>query len=118
MKQSYLITIPFIHPSLNQWAVQWDKYKRYSEKKRIEEYMHYELLDAPNFLNEVCITVTYFMPSKRRCDPDNYSPKFFMDGLVGAGVIKDDSSKYVKSLTIIMDYDKNDPRSEILIEEV
>jgi len=111
------IIIKTIHPSLNQWAIQWDKFKRYSEKKAIEAEVYYSSLDVFRFQNEVDITIIYYMPSKRRYDPDNYSPKFYLDSLVKSGIIKDDSGKYVKSLTTIIEYDKKNPRAEITITE-
>ena len=117
-KKKHTITIKTIHPSLNKWAKQWNPYKQGIEKRYIEEEVSYCSLDVPEFENEVSITITYFMPSKRRYDPDNYSPKFYMDALVYNGIIRDDSGKIIKALIIKMDYDKDNPRAEILIEEL
>ena len=38
--------------------------------------------------------------SKRRHDPDNCCVKPFVDGLVKAGILKDDSTKEIESITI------------------
>lgn len=63
------------------------------------------------------VNITYFFPDKRRRDPDNYSGKFILDGLVRAGVLADDSfSNVVISLT--GKYCKDCPRTEIEIEEL
>ena len=37
------------------------------------------------------VTLRYSFKDRRRRDPDNYSGKMILDGLVGAGIIKDDS---------------------------
>lgn len=37
------------------------------------------------------MTLHYFFKDNRRRDPDNYSGKFILDGLVRAGILQDDS---------------------------
>ena len=37
------------------------------------------------------VNITYHFKDSRRRDPDNYSGKFLLDGLVNEGIIKDDS---------------------------
>lgn len=59
------------------------------------------------------ITSTVYMPTKRRCDPDNTVIKFFLDGMVEGGLIEDDDGKHLKSLTLKTDYDKENPRTEL-----
>lgn len=56
------------------------------------------------------------MPTTRRADIDNYSPKFAQDGLTEAGVIIDDDYKHVNPLHIELYYDKENPRMEIIIK--
>ena len=63
------------------------------------------------------VTVTYFFKTKARRDPDNYSGKFLLDGLTKAGVIMDDCFDRI-NLILKGDYDKENPRTEIEIEEV
>ena len=41
-----------------------------------------------------------------------------LDGLVEAGIIKDDNYDVIKEYTTIGSYDKNNPRVEIEIEEI
>ena len=41
------------------------------------------------------VTLRYRFPDTRRRDPDNYSGKFILDGLVRAGVLQDDSFDHV-----------------------
>lgn len=67
-------------------------------------------------LEEFRMTFKIYMPSRRSSDPDNYTPKFLLDGFTEAGFIVDDDGRHLKSLTLITDYDKDNPRTEIDIE--
>ena len=67
----------------------------------------------------VDIKIFWYEPNKRR-DPDNISgggKKFILDGLVMAGVIKDDTINYINSIASIYDLDRNNPRIEVEIME-
>ena len=63
------------------------------------------------------IEITYYFPTRHRRDPDNYSGKFILDGLVKCGVIADDS---FSNITLILngEYDKENPRTEIEVTEI
>lgn len=50
-------------------------------------------------------------------DPDGISAKAVIDGITRAGVLTDDSSKQVKSVTF-ESYQDKDERTEIIIEDV
>jgi Holliday junction resolvase RusA-like endonuclease len=63
------------------------------------------------------VTLLYSFPDKRRRDPDNYSGKFIMDGLVNAGVIEDDSFKNI-TLNLSANFGSKEPSTLIMIEEV
>ncbi|WP_346961247.1 hypothetical protein [Clostridium sp.] len=56
---------------------------------------------------------TTYMPTRRRSDPDNMTPKFIMDGFTEAGFIVDDDGAHLLALTLATDYDKEYPRTEI-----
>ena len=62
------------------------------------------------------VSITYYFPTKGRRDPDNYSGKFILDGLVNCGILRDDSFDHV-ILELIGGYDKSYPRTEIMITE-
>jgi Holliday junction resolvase RusA-like endonuclease len=64
------------------------------------------------------IIIAWYEPNMRR-DIDNISAgqKFILDALVKAGVIKDDSQKYVKSIRHEFYIDKDNPRIELSIFE-
>jgi Holliday junction resolvase RusA-like endonuclease len=100
-------------------------------KKKARNYKEYAVMKAeytelvawlakklPKY-NKINLTITWYEPDNRR-DPDNImgGQKFIMDGLVRAGIIKDDSRKYVKSITHHFETDRNNPRVEVEIEEV
>lgn len=111
------ITIPEIHPSLNQ-ILRMHYHKRNTENKKwaalVAFFDNRRKKRGP--LKKARVKITYFFPDNRRRDPDNYSPKFLMDGLVNAGVIEDDSFRHVE-LTIAGEVDKDDPRTEIEVVE-
>lgn len=63
------------------------------------------------------VKLTYTAYSKGNiCDPENLCSKVYTDGLVRAGILEDDSSKYVHSVTLISRKDNKRQRLEILIE--
>ncbi len=66
-------------------------------------------------LDDVDIIYNIYHPTKRRTDPDNYTPKFIHDGFVESGFLLDDDREHLKSLTIRCHADKNNPRTEIEI---
>lgn len=68
-------------------------------------------------IKKAVVTLTYYFGTKHRRDPDNYSGKFILDGLVKAKVLEDDSFANIK-LVLVGDYDKNNPRTEIKVEGV
>ena len=63
------------------------------------------------------ITVTFYERDNRR-DTDNIygGLKYILDGMVNAGIIVDDSRKYVKLQIMPVGVDKLNPRIEIQIE--
>jgi Holliday junction resolvase RusA-like endonuclease len=63
------------------------------------------------------VTITYFFKTKARHDPDNYSGKFILDGLVQGGIIADDSFFCIE-LRLRGGYDKMNERTEIVVEGV
>ena len=69
------------------------------------------------FKEKAVVTLTYYFPDKRRRDSDNYAGKLILDGLVRAGIIEDDSFDNVQ-LVLRGGYDKENPRTEIEVEEI
>ncbi len=118
-----MIEIPGRLPSLNDIIEAAKKgkgkYQPYAiMKERYTSEIGWLAKKLPAY-ERVDITITWHEPNRRR-DPDNVvgGTKFVMDGLVAGGVIKDDSQRYVNSITHQFEVDKENPRIEIEIEEV
>ncbi len=58
-----------------------------------------------------------WLEENRRRDPDNvrHGAKYILDGLVEAGVLQDDSQKYIAGLSDTFKVDKSNPRVEVEI---
>jgi Holliday junction resolvase RusA-like endonuclease len=107
-----------IPPSNNQFAGRKNVHEYRAAKKVWEEIVFYECRPRPaQPIKKATVTLTYFFKTHGRRDPDNYSGKFLLDGLVKAGILQDDCFNCI-SLTLMCDYDKINPRVEILISEV
>lgn len=76
--------------------------------------------ELPPITNPVIIHFTYYEANKRR-DPDNFAAgarKFILDGLVEAKVIPKDGWGEIAGFTDEWYVDKDNPRVEVVIEEV
>ena len=108
------------HPSLNKWII----LRRPSMNNLKQQWKEYGVwlinyYGLANLNIEKCaITFKYYMPTKRRADNDNMTPKFFLDAMVESGLIKDDSYFIVNPLILWLGYDKDNPRMEIHIKEL
>jgi len=93
-------------PSLNQ-VLRWGWKKRWNYDRKIHELVKVRLLlagTAPTQAPQWPIRaskVKLLSRRPRRLDPDNLYLKPFLDGLVKAGVLADDSAKDLKALEII-----------------
>ena len=70
-------------------------------------------------LEKAKITVTFFFPDKRKRDKENYirGAKPIIDGLIYAGIIKDDNWEDIET-QYYKGYDKENPRTEIIVSKV
>ncbi|WP_305180971.1 hypothetical protein [Faecalibaculum rodentium] len=106
-----------IHESINTWMI-LQRPAMNGLKQRWKEFVVWwmnELGLDDKKLSEFSMEFTSFMPTKRRSDPDNSVPKFILDGFTEAGFIEDDDGKHLKSLTLATSYDKDNPRTEIVV---
>ena len=78
--------------------------------------------DIPRFDNPVDLEYVYYAKSNRRVDVSNpwsFIDKFTCDALVRVGILEDDSSKQIKSITYVYGgVDKENPRCRLTIKEV
>ena len=70
-------------------------------------------------LNKINLEITWICKNKRK-DKDNImaGTKFILDGLVAAGVIKNDGWKEIGDISHKFKVDKDNPRVEVKIKEV
>lgn len=109
-----------IHPTINSWFV-LQRQAMNSLKQKHKDFIVWLCKDLGinNMKIHKCkIISTTYMPTKRRVDVDNLTLKFWLDGLVEAGFIEDDCYSCVTELTLRAGYDKDNPRTEIIIEEM
>jgi len=106
-----------IPPSLNQWMVM-PRHQMNSVKQIWKDFGVW-LVKRDGLENkkvDLCsITIEYFFPDKRKRDADNYTPKNLFDSFTVAGLLIDDNFNHVQSLTIMGNYCKECPRTEINI---
>ncbi len=91
-------------------------------KVAYKEAMADQLREVVKLNPMVSIELTYWKPTKRRSDRSNVlcvHEKFFLDALVGAGWIEDDSDEFVDSTKYLGgEIDRVNPRVEIVVREV
>lgn len=108
-----------IHPSINVWSIK-PRIQMNALKQTWKQFIMWWIKDLgyENLgLDNVEIEYDIYHPTKRRTDPDNYSPKFIHDGFVESGFLVDDDREHLHSLTIRCHVDKDNPRTEINIIE-
>jgi Holliday junction resolvase RusA-like endonuclease len=104
------------HPSLNAWTGwHWAKKNRVKKSWENEIMWLCKKFGDPE-LENADVQIIYYFDNRHRRDKDNYTPKFILDGLTKAGIIADDNTDNI-FLNWKIKYDKEDPRTEILIEE-
>lgn len=113
------LVIPSIPKSINKFAGRQNAWEYRNEKDTWNELVYYSCKEQKikPINGKALVSITYYFPTKHRRDPDNYSGKFILDGLVKAKVLKDDSFNHI-DLRISGSFDKNNPRTEIIIKEV
>ena len=112
------IIINDIPPSNNKYMGNSNSYHAYSDEKKRWEWLVRGSIKRPKKpLQIALVRITYFFKDRRRRDPDNYSGKFLLDGLVKAGVIEDDSFNNIE-LRLQGKVDKKNPRTEIEVMEI
>ncbi len=119
MKQMKIV-LKGIPPSLNVFAGRGNTWEYREQKKRWTQATWATCRaskDRPGKPSEkAVVTISYYFPTKARHDADNYCGKFLLDGLTKAGVIVDDDLKHI-SVVVQGFYDKDNPRTEITVEE-
>ena len=111
----YKYVIDDIPPSNNKFKGRQNYWEYRNLKPYWEQLVYYKCKPKPpKPLENVVVKITYFFPTKHRHDPDNYNGVFMLDGMVKAGILKDDCFECI-SLQLEGKYDKKNPRTEIEI---
>lgn len=87
-------------------AISWNKiYSQghWTTRKKLADQIHeYIWAYAPNvdkISGKVDISITAHYKHKRRHDSDNVASKLYIDGLVKAGILEDDDTRYIGKVT-------------------
>lgn len=112
-------TLLDLPPSLNEWQ-NLHPMKKAQRKKQVEHDVYYASYNQRPVkpFHRAKVTIRIFFPVKRRRDERNYDCKWLIDGLVVAKIIEDDNIDVIGRPDIIPDYDKDNPRVEIEIQEM
>lgn len=77
-------------------------------------------LKGVHITKPIMMRYCFYEPNRKR-DLDNVlsvASKFIQDSMVLAGLIPDDSQKYIQYIEAVATVDKENPRIEVLIEEI
>jgi hypothetical protein len=115
-------TIPGELPSMNEIIkAAKSHYAVYSKMKQENtELCGYAALKQKAISRPVKVIIQWYTKDLKK-DPDNVSAgqKFILDGIVEAGIIPNDTRKYIKEIThMFPDPDKENPRVEVELKEV
>lgn len=105
------------HPSINKWMIM-KRPQMNDLKQKWKDFIIWfvEENKLTNKKIEQCeMTFVSYFKTKIRKDCDNTVPKFILDGIAESGLIIDDDSLHLTSLTLKCGYDKEWPRTEIFI---
>lgn len=112
--------IPGRLPGLNEIiAAAKSHFGQYAKMKEVNTTAIAWMAKALPKYEKVELVITWYEPDRRR-DPDNVmaGQKFILDALVLAGVITNDSQRYIAGITHRFDVDPNKPRIEVEIIDV
>lgn len=109
------LELPIIPPTINKYIGRSNIWEYQSDKKKIHQAIRLLTCGKRYEIEKCKMTITYYFKDRRRHDPSNYD-KFLLDGLVEANVIIDDNYSVITEFTTKGGYDKDNPRTEIIIE--
>lgn len=111
------LTLPFVPPTINKYIGRSNIWEYQSDKKKVHNAIRLVTIGKNYNINKCKMTITYYFKDRRRHDPSNYD-KFVLDGLVEAKIITDDNYDVITEFTTKGGYDKENPRTEVVIEEI
>ena len=107
-----------IPPSNNKFIGRNQRWEYQDVKSQWAAIIQYLCVPKPPkpFKHSV-VSIKYYFKDKRRRDPDNYSGKFILDGLVSSGIIEDDSFNNIK-LMLSAEFGCGKEYTEIEVTEI
>ena len=121
-----LIVIPKLQISLNKllrggnMKYRWTCFYKDQEEFDVAVKLYWLENYGPNIHfrgKKVNILYYLYFPTKVKHDYSNYGQKMLDDSLVKTGIIDDDSNQVIMKETLCIRHDKDNPRTEIYIEE-
>lgn len=120
MGRSIKLTLKGVPPSLNRTAGRLNVQEYRRDKREWTDAVVWAIKAArvrlPQPFEHALVTITYYFPTAGRHDADNYAGKYLLDGLTKGGLIVDDDLKHITT-TICGEVDRNNPRTEIVVQE-
>lgn len=107
------------HPSINSWFI-LPRMQMNQLKQKWKDFIIWWIDDlglSDKKLDNFTVEVIVYFNTKRRHDIDNQIPKFILDGFTEAGFIVDDDEHHLTKLILSTGYDKDNPRTEIFIND-
>lgn len=115
--RKYIYIIPEIPPSNNKFIGRTNRWEYQKTKKEWCNYINIFCNPKPvEPIKKAIVNLIYFFPDKIKRDPDNYSGKMILDGLVQVGILKDDNFDCIDLNIKKGGVDKENPRTEISIQ--
>jgi len=112
------LSIPYTPPSLNVWSRQHWSYR----KRQVDEISGclrwLAVVERLPCFARARVEVVYYFRDTRRRDPDNFTPKTFLDGIRHAGLISDDNAAVLELPQARFEVDRQAPRTEVWITEL
>lgn len=111
------LVLPFVPPTINKYIGRSNIWEYQADKKKIHKAIRLATIGKNYNINKCKMTITYYFKDRRRHDPANYD-KQILDGLVEANIITDDNYNVITEFTTKGGYDKENPRTEVIIEKI
>lgn len=105
-------------PSLNQW-INMNKNQYSNEKQKWDSFGEWVVRQhglANKRIERCRMSWDYYFPTRHRRDLSNFLSKSLEDALVSSGLLIDDNMNVVNPVMSYGYYDKEHPRTEIVIE--
>jgi len=110
------ITIPGELPDLSTYvnAERGNRFAGARIKKDATEMVQWSATRAPLCIGQVVVRFTWYTKNEKK-DADNvaFAKKFVLDGLVNAGVLINDSRRFVRGFEDRFEVDADNPRIEV-----